>query len=179
MTSCSHVRARASCHKSSLFRFVCKFLNFISLPSILHGLYCLSLPHWKFSETLSGYANNWQGLLFYFMSRYSNIMFLHSPSPNLTSLHKLHRLFSTSLFKTKSYFCSSFSVKKFKRRMTHDTLYLHHKINQYFGTHLSLSAYIIPKSAKPHKQKLLKAISTENFTLPHIPPELRWPDEYF
>ena len=86
---------------------------------------------------------------------------------------ELHWLFSTTLLKTKTFCCSSFPVKKFKRRMTHDTLYLHHKINQYFGTHLSLSAYIIPKSAKPHKQKLLKAISTENFTLPHIPPELR------
>ena len=133
-----------------------------------------TLSYWKFSETLSEYTNNWQVLLFNFMSRYSNIMFLHSPSPNLTALRKLHRLFSTCWFKTKSSFCSSFLVKKFKRRMTHDTLYLHHKINQYFGTHLSLSAYIIPKSAKPHKQKLLKAISTENFTLPHIPPELRW-----
>ena len=64
-------------------------------------------------------------------------------------------------------------VKKHKRRLNSDTHQLHTKINQYFGTHLPLSSYTIPKSAKPHKLKLLNAIGHEEFRLPQIPPELR------
>lgn len=64
-------------------------------------------------------------------------------------------------------------IRKIKRKLPKDTHHLHLKINQYFGTHLSLSSYFIPKSAKPHKQRLLKAISNDNFSLPQIPPELR------
>ena len=67
----------------------------------------------------------------------------------------------------------SFTVKKYKRRMSSDISNLHSKINQYFGTHLPLSSYTIPKSAKPHKLKLLKAITHDEFRLPQIPPEFR------
>lgn len=63
-------------------------------------------------------------------------------------------------------------VRKFKRKMNTDTSMLHSRIEQYFGVHVPLSSYTIPKSPKPFKHRLLKAISHEDFRLPDIPPEI-------
>jgi len=53
------------------------------------------------------------------------------------------------------------AVKKVKRKLQEDTSNLHTRIQRYFGADVRLSSYAIPQSAIPRKQRILKAIPTE------------------
>jgi len=60
-------------------------------------------------------------------------------------------------------------VKKVKRRLQQDTSNLHTRIQRYFGAYVRLSSYAIPQSAIPCKQRIPKAIPTdEQLKLPPI-----------
>ena len=62
------------------------------------------------------------------------------------------------------------SVKRGKKRLTHDMSELHTKINEYFDCdNFPLWQYKYVPKQQPRKYRLLKAIETESLSLPIIP----------